>query len=474
MKTGFPTLLKNLYTRRMVTLLGFVLVFMLLPAGSTQAQDFERIRAELRDRQTRTNQEILSLQQLILTYERQIRESTNQYESLYREFQALEREIALRDAVIRGLQQRGAQISEEITLLQRESNQNRAELERLITTYKESLRYLYKHGRVPEMAYLLTSGSFNQMLVRSYYLRRFEDQRSRQAEGIRIKQEELKRKEEELVAAREDVRKNLNDTRDARTAMDETRRRQNQTITQLQQDRRQTQEKLADSRRAVENLNQVLNNTIVELERVQREEEARIRALEAERLRRLAEAQQIQNAELRAREVARYSEPVASASMLPSAEAMASLERSFVGSKGRLDWPVPNGVITQNFGFRVHPVYRTQIPSPGIEVSTESRSPVLAVHDGYVSAILRGLQEYGDVIIISHGSTYRTVYGNMSEINVTQHMFVRAGDIIGRSGVETSPRGTSVFFMIRQGADRNLDPSEWIQARQTRTPQISR
>lgn len=449
---------------------GIVFLLLLTPFSQVQSQDFERVRAELRDRQDRTNQEIVSLQQLILSYERQIRESTNQYESLFREFQALEREIALRDAVIRSLQQRGSQISEEIALLQREFNLNRAELDRLIATYKESLRYLYKHGRVPDMAYLLTSGSFNQMLVRSYYLRRFEEQRTRQAQGIRQQQEELKRKEEELIAAREDVQKNLAETREARVAMDETRRRQNQTIGQLQQDRRQMQEKLADSRRAVENLNQVLNNTIVELERVQREEEARIRALEAERLRRLAEAQQIQDAQLRAREVARYSEPVTTSSLLPSAEAMASLEVSFVGSKGNLAWPVPSGVITQNFGFRVHPVYRTQIPSPGIEVSTESRSPVLAVHDGYVSAILRGLQEYGDVIIISHGSTYRTVYGNMSEINVVQNMYVRAGDIIGRSGVDSSPRGTSVFFMIRQGADRNLDPAEWIQRRQTRTP----
>lgn len=449
---------------------GIVFLLLLTPFSLVQSQDFERVRAELRDRQDRTNQEIVSLQQLILSYERQIRESTNQYESLFREFQALEREIALRDAVIRSLQQRGSQISEEIALLQREFNLNRAELDRLIATYKESLRYLYKHGRVPDMAYLLTSGSFNQMLVRSYYLRRFEEQRTRQAQGIRQQQEELKRKEEELIAAREDVQKNLAETREARVAMDETRRRQNQTIGQLQQDRRQMQEKLADSRRAVENLNQVLNNTIVELERVQREEEARIRALEAERLRRLAEAQQIQDAQLRAREVARYSEPVTTSSLLPSAEAMASLEVSFVGSKGNLAWPVPSGVITQNFGFRVHPVYRTQIPSPGIEVSTESRSPVLAVHDGYVSAILRGLQEYGDVIIISHGSTYRTVYGNMSEINVVQNMYVRAGDIIGRSGVDSSPRGTSVFFMIRQGADRNLDPAEWIQRRQTRTP----
>src|SRR5690606_11011135 len=111
--------------------------------------------------------------------------------------------------------------------LQRDYNANKAELERLIENYKQSLTYLYKHGRVPEFAYLFTSGSFNQMMVRAFYLRRFEEHRTRQATQIETVQQELKRKEEEMIAAREDIQKNVDEVREARTKLADTRRRQN-------------------------------------------------------------------------------------------------------------------------------------------------------------------------------------------------------------------------------------------------------
>ncbi|MCH8495922.1 MAG: peptidoglycan DD-metalloendopeptidase family protein [Balneolales bacterium] len=448
----------------------FLLVlFVLMPVSELFSQDYDRIRRELRERQTETNQEIRTLQQLITQYEQEIRQTDDQYESLYQEFQELEREISVRDAIIRSLQTQGRQINEEMNVIQREIRTNRDDLERLIETYQASLTYLYKHGRVPELAYIFTSGSFNQMLVRSFYLQRFQEQRERQAAAIEEKQEELRVKEEELAGAREDVNRNLAQTRTAREGLSETRRRQDQTIVRLRENREQTQQKLEDSRRAVQNLNNILNNTIAELERVQREEEERIRALEAERLRRLAEARRIQDAAEREREVARYSEPVTRTSSAPTREALAVLELSFVRSKGSMRWPV-TGVITQEFGYRINPVSRTRIPSPGIEITADEASSVYAIHDGYVSQIYRGVPDFGDMIIIKHGESYYTVYTNFSNIQAVQDMYVREGDIIGQSGTRTSERGSTLYFMVRRsGADSNLNPVEWIRKQESAT-----
>ncbi len=458
----YRTRTDELWIKNMRAILLIVVLALLTPLIA-QAQDFERIRSELRARQEQTNREIQSLQRLILNYEQQIRESDNRYETLYREYQALEREILLRDAVISTLQTQGRQLNEEISLIQREFNRNKAELERLIENYKKSLTYLYKHGRIPEIAYLLTSGSFNQMLVRSFYLRKFEEQRTRQARQIAEAQEELRRKEEELIAAREDVQKNLQETRQARQNLDETRQRQNRTITQLQQDRRQTQDKLRQTRREVNDLNQILNNTIAELERVQREEQERIQVLEAERLRRLAEAQRIQDPAERERAIARYSTPVTGSDLIPSRDALNTLEASFLASKGKMNWPVRNGVITARFGNIVDAVTRTQVPNPGIEISTEPGSPVYATHDGYVSGIFRAFG-YDNLVIVNHGR-YLTVYANMSEVTIPLNMFVRAGDMLGRSGTENSAKGSTLVFIVRDGST-NLNPSDWITPRQ--------
>lgn len=428
-----------------------------------QAQDFDRIRNELRQRQQQTNQEIQSLMELILGYERQIRESDSRYETLYREFQALEREIAVRDAMISNLQDQGRQIGQEIQILQTEYNENVEELDRLITSYKESLRYLYKHGRIPEMAFLFTSGSFNQMMVRAYYLRRFEEHRTRQKVQIELVQADLKRKEEEMIVKREDIRKNVEETREARAKLAETRSRQNRNITQLQQNRRQMQDKLSKTRTDVENFNRILNQTIAQLDEVQRLEAERMRQLEEERLRRLAEAQNITDAAEREAAIERYSKPIAPTSALPSAEAMATLETSFISQKGKMNWPVAKGVITAPFGEKVHPVYRTRVPNPGIEITTDPLSPVQAIHDGYVTLIARAA-DFENFVMVSHGR-YKTIYANLSEVNVTQNMYIRAGDLIGRSGAENSSKGTIVVLILKDGVT-SLDPAQWILPRQ--------
>lgn len=439
-----------------------ITVLILVPS-EVHSQDFDRIRNELRQRQQQTNQEIQSLMELILGYERQIRESDSRYETLYREFQALEREIAVRDAMISNLQDQGRQIGQEIQILQTEYNDNVKELDRLITSYKESLRYLYKHGRIPEMAFLFTSGSFNQMMVRAYYLRRFEEHRTRQKVQIELVQADLKRKEEEMIVKREDIRKNVEETREARAKLAETRSRQNRNITQLQQNRRQMQDKLSKTRTDVENFNRILNQTIAQLDEVQRLEAERMRQLEEERLRRLAEAQNITDATEREAAIERYSKPIAPASALPSAEAMATLETSFISQKGKLNWPVAKGVITAPFGDKVHPVYRTRVPNPGIEITTDPQSPVQAIHDGYVTLIARAA-DFENFVMVSHGR-YKTIYANLSDINVTQNMYIRAGDLIGRSGAENSSKGTTVVLILKDGMT-NLDPAQWILPRQ--------
>lgn len=450
-------------TIRLIIVWILLISVLTLSPGQVCAQDFDRIRNELRQRQQQTNREIQSLMELILGYERQIRESDTRYEALYREFQALEREIAVRDAMISNLQTQGRQIGQEIQILQTEYNQNVAELDRLITSYKESLRYLYKHGRIPEMAFLFTSGSFNQMMVRAYYLRRFEEHRTRQKQQIELVQADLKLKEEEMIAKRDDIRKNVEETREARAKLAETRSRQNRNITQLQQNRRQMQDKLTKSRRDVESFNRVLNETIAELDRVQKLEADRIRRLEEERLRRLAEAQNIKDATEREAAIERYSKPIAPATSLPSAESLAALESSFISQKGKMNWPVAKGVITAPFGEKIHPVYRTRVPNPGLEITTDPQSPVQAIHDGYVTMIARAA-DFENFVMVSHGR-YRTIYANLSEVSVTQDMYIRAGDLIGRSGAENSSKGTTVVLILKDGLT-NLDPAQWILPRQ--------
>ncbi len=446
-----------------------IAVLLCLTTGTLVAQDFEQMRRAAKQRQDQTRTEINDLMSRIEQYEKQIRDTGMRYDQLYRLYRNLQREISLRDEVLRKLGDEQREIQGDIVLTEQEVTNLEAKLNEMVASYKKNLTYMYKYGRVPELALILSAGSLDQMLARAYYLRRFTEHRQKQATAIRASQEQLKQRKEELIASRQEILKSVDSSKRERERMDARRREQNGTIQALQRDRRNTQQRLDDTRKQIQNLNRVLAEAIAEEERIQRAEAARIAELEAERLRRLAEAQRITDNAKREEEVARYSTPTPAPVAAPAGSSVASIEASFAASKGRLQWPVQRGAISVPFGDIVDPVYKTRIPNPGIEVATGSREPVYAIHDGFSSAGGHlQVPEYGNLVILFHGE-YKSIYGNLSEVVVRPNSYVRAGELIGYGGTSSSSKGESVFLMIKKG-QTNVDPAQWIQPRRSPTP----
>ena len=447
-----------------------VSVFLLcLTTGTVVAQDFEKMRREAKQRQDRTRSEITELMSRIEQFEKQIRETGMRYDQLYRLYRDLQREISLRDEVLRKLGDEQREIQGDITMTEQEVVTLQAKLDEMVASYKKNLTYMYKYGRVPELALIFSAGSLDQMLARAFYLRRFTEHRQKQAVAIKTSQEQLRERKEQLIVSRRDILKSVDNSKRERERMEARRREQNGTIQSLQRDRRNTQQRLDDTRKQIQNLNRVLADAIAEEERIQRAEAARIAELEAERLRRLAEAQRITDAAKREEEVAKFSTPTPAPVAAPAGSSAASVEASFAASKGRLQWPVQRGAISVPFGDVVDPVYKTRIPNPGIEVATGSREPVYAIHDGFSSAGGHlQVPEYGNLVILFHGE-YKSIYGNLSEVVVRPNSFVRAGELIGYGGTSASAKGESVFLMIKKG-QTNVDPAQWIQPRRSPNP----
>jgi septal ring factor EnvC (AmiA/AmiB activator) len=138
---------------------------------------------------------------------------------------------------------------------------------------------------------------------------------------------------------------------------------------------------------------------------------------------------------------------------------LAAFAASFDERKGRLPWPA-SGVVTESFGTRIHPVYRTRTPNPGIEIATRPAANVQAVHDGVVNRILT-MPGYGTMVTLSHGE-YTTVYGNMSSVLVQQGQRVQTGDVIGQSGTSNEPRKTALFFALFTPDGQAIDPATWL------------
>lgn len=456
----------SLFLRKKQSVLIYQTVFMFLFSlflgfqSEVKAQNYEQLRVKLRQEQNKARAEIEDLQRQLKIYEEQIVESEQKFEQLTKELVRLDKEIAIRRKVISKLTDESNAIKKELELTQGEIKKAEKELQDLIENYQKVLIYLYKHGRVSEIAIILAAESFSQVMSRSFYLKKFGEYRKKQTIDIQEKQKELELKKEELQKTSDKNIAVLKQQKNEQTKLDEKRKKQDNLISALQRNRVKLKNLLVTTQKEIKNLNTTLNNLISEEIKLRKAEELRIKELEKERLRRLEEAKKIVDANKRKEEVAKYEKPIVSTFKdALSAEDLKALEDSFGNLKGKLPWPVESGVVSAKFGTIVHPVYKTKTTNYGIEIATEPKADVYAIHDGTVLVIVP-IAGYGDVVIVNHGK-YNSVYGNLSEVLVRKDMFIRAGDLIGKAGDENSPKGTAVFLMIKNDKE-NLNPEQWI------------
>ena len=94
------------------------------------------------------------------------------------------------------------------------------------------------------------------------------------------------------------------------------------------------------------------------------------------------------------------------------------------------------------FGWRTHPIYKTEEFHPGMDFPAAEGTPVYATGDGVVEASDANMQGYGNHVVINHGYTYKTLYGHLSKMNVNAGQKVKRGQLIGlvgSTGLSTAP-----------------------------------
>lgn len=430
-----------------------VFVFLLLAATQLVAQQtYEERRKALIEKQTNTRAEINVLDARIKAYLERIKQTENKYDELYLQYENVNRLISLQDDKIRTLENEQQQILEEIRLTEEEIGLREKELEQLKQNLRDILLYTYKKGRTTNLELILTSTSINQMLVRSYYLKKLEEYKEKQADQIRVRQlelEEIKRNLEQSHVKNELV---LEEIRQEKIKLSNQQTIQRQNVEKIKADQSVLLAELRRIREQRENLEANLSNAIAE--------EEELRRLENERLRRLAAARNIADAARRAEEIAKYSTPTITSFV--SDETLAAYERTFAASKGKLPWPVNSTTVSKKFGITRNPIYGTRTEHLGINIVADPASDVRVVSDGYVFAV-QPSQGFGNTVYVKHGSYY-TVYGNLSQVFVTKNTILRAGQVVGKSGTQQSQMGETVFFMVRKN-ETNLNPEDWLKPR---------
>ena len=128
----------------------------------------------------------------------------------------------------------------------------------------------------------------------------------------------------------------------------------------------------------------------------------------------------------------------------------------FEDARGELPLPTA-GQITSQFGSRYGDGNLTR---QGIMFSTQSGSPILAVHAGRVvfSDWLRGS---GLLVIIDHGDGYMSLYGSNQSLAKRAGEWVDKGEVIATSGDNGIINRPGLYFEIRHRGEAQ-NPSSWL------------
>jgi murein DD-endopeptidase MepM/ murein hydrolase activator NlpD len=109
-------------------------------------------------------------------------------------------------------------------------------------------------------------------------------------------------------------------------------------------------------------------------------------------------------------------------------------------------WPVP-GYITSPYGFRKSPFTGARQFHSGLDIGSPMGTPIRAAMSGRVSAV--GWDDsFGNYVVVSHHSGYRTLYAHMSVTRVKSGAYVGTGERIGDVGSTGRSTGPHLHFTV--------------------------
>jgi septal ring factor EnvC (AmiA/AmiB activator) len=279
------------------------------------------------------------------------------------------------------------------------------------------VRNIYKYGSARELEFLLSPRSFGQLLARWDYLVLLAEQDRLLLEDVRQRKEEVEANQQRLQINLNEIQRTASRTSAENERLDGLRREKESSVLAIQ-----TQRKNFEAAAA-------------ELERTARSIQRLLQSLETNR-----------KAETgRAKAEGRTPQPYSG---------------DFGKAEGALDWPL-RGSLVGHFGPETHPKWGTVTPNNGIDIQAAIGTPVRAVARGRVEYTSEDYGTYGQMIILNHGDGYFTLYGHLSEIDVSVGQEVEPGATIARSGDSGSLKGPILHFEVRKGASP-LDPEHWL------------
>jgi septal ring factor EnvC (AmiA/AmiB activator) len=412
-------------------------------------------REELQKREQELQKELTELNRLY-------NETQNNKKLSLKQLAIIKSKINRREELVNGINKQIRQLDETIYLKERDIYRLRRELDTLRQKYAKSIVFAFKHRSNYEyLNFLFSAVNFNDAIKRVTYLRSYRRNRETQAVAIAKSEILLKEKIELLSSSKQERMSTLQVQNEQLKVLQSDKKEQDKVVEQLKGKEKELTAQIRDKEKQRQRVQQAFQAIIRrEIEEAKKRETARLKAQE-EKVKtqsgRTSGGPDVNEG------VTAMAAPYRDRAYTPLESTPEGREMSinFENNRGSLPWPVSSGVVTAHFGIETIPGTKLKRKTDGIEISLPVGSVVKCVADGKISYISEVDGE--QMIIIQHGK-YFTGYTNLSSVSVNKNQEVKAGTVLGRSGVSIDGEG-SLIFMIMNEKSTPIDPEIWLKSR---------
>ena len=330
----------------------------------------------------------------------------------------IKKRISLREQLINRISDQIKYIENEIDIKNSTITTLEIEIKQLKEEYAKMIYFAYKNrNNYDRLMFVLAADDFNQAYRRMKYFQQYSKYRKKQAEKIVINQKNLEYEIEQLKEQKSEKVKLLANKEREKAHLGSERIKENSEINRLKRKESELKKKIRENQRIM----QQLKNAIAEL-------------------------------------IAREAKANKTYKTLSANEEMIS--QGFKSSKGKLKWPIENGIVIEEFGEHTQPVIKgVKIKNEGIDIGTTKDAKVKSIYEGEIKSVF-AVPGANMAVIIRHGH-FLSLYSNIVNVRVRPGDKVTEGYYIGDVYFTDNDEGSVLHLGIYE--ERNaLNPQSWL------------
>lgn len=442
---------------------GFVVFAVAQPPGQDKSQ-LEKERQEIQS----------DLKEIQVLYDK----VKGQKKQTLGQLTVLNRKINLQEQYISSINKELRSIDDDIYLGNLEIYRLNRQVDTLKAQYARTIVYAYKNrSNYDYLNFIFSANSFNDAIKRIAYLKSYRSYREKQVSTILETKDLIAKRQQQQLVRKDQKNEALENQTKQVQELSVQKKEKDVVVSQLKSKEKDLQKQIAAKKKRDRDLQNAINAIVRrEIEAAKKEAEAKAKAEEAAR-KKEADALAKNNAK---ENTGTSANPVTSKdakneevevgtsrttlskrpdSYLDFNSTDVALNNKFELNRGKLPWPVDNGVVTLKFGSNKIDNTLLTFDNPGITIATPSSGvSVKAVFDGEVSSVFN----IGDgmVVTVRHGK-YFTTYSNLTSVSVSKGTEIKTGQVIGRAGRDEEGIGGQVDFILMVET-RNVDPQPWL------------